>query len=124
MGAKKKANKKKGAKKLTSLGHALMAASGNEGPDDAKHDAILNCIVSVFTEAGFGQISAPDAKVVWSTIDDDDVLLQLGNGIRDCIIGKGFQCQGLAPEFFLLRNANKITPVSVLVNIIAMVVTS
>ena len=91
---------------------------------DTKQDAILGCIVKVFTDVGLPHISAPNVKIVWATLNDpDDVIDQLGNGIRDCITGKGFQCEGLAGLFQILHDTNKMTTVAQLVAILTNLVT-
>ena len=121
--AKKKASKT--ASKAVTATPAMMVASAKTATAaDTKQDAILGCIVKVFTDVGLPHISSPDVKIVWAALNDpDDVIDQLGDGIRDCIIGKSFQCEGLAGLFQILHDGNKITTVTELVAMIASVVT-
>jgi hypothetical protein len=113
--AKKKAARKAFAAKPLGVTPPLgMAAAG-------KSSVIQGCILSVFQQEGLN-INA-DSKIDWGKFTDDDVLVALGNGIRDCIASNGFECDGLAPEFLALRDAGKVTPVSTLVNIISLLVT-
>jgi hypothetical protein len=101
----------------------LAAFSKTATPEDQENEVILQCIVSVFASEGFPHISNGEAKIVWSTIDDD-VITPLGDGIRDCITAKGFNCMGLAGPFQNLKNMNQVTVVSDLVTGIAALVTS
>lgn len=116
MSAKKKAPSQTSAQ-------ALAAQADTATPADLKSDAVYGCIVKIFQSVGLPHISTPDAKIVWSTLTDPaNIIDQLGNGIRDCIIGKGFQCDGLAGLFAMLQSGNKVTTVSALQAIIEQVV--
>jgi hypothetical protein len=101
---------------------ALLAVSMAAAPDDAKNEAIFLCIVSVFDAQGLNHIDNDQARIVWTTIDDD-VIVALGDGITDCITAKGFTCALLAPAFQNLKNMSQVTVVSDLVIGIAVVVT-
>jgi len=102
---------------------ALLAVSTSAAPGDAKKAVIFNCIVVVFLEQGFPEINDQSARIVWSTVDDDRVIIALGNGITNCITGKGFNCPALAPVFATLKEMNQVTVVSDLVTGIAALVT-
>lgn len=115
MATKKAAKKtaKKTAKKKPAPKIALEASKG---------EVILGCIKSVFADAGLGTITA-SGKVAWSKFTDPpDILNQLGDGIRDCIDGKGFTCKSLVGVFKNLRANNQVTPVSDLVDMIGKLV--
>ncbi|HEX8617753.1 MAG TPA: hypothetical protein VF911_09240 [Thermoanaerobaculia bacterium] len=101
---------------------ALLAVSTAASPEDHKNEIILQCIVSTFDAQGLNHISGPEARIVWSTIDDAVITL-IGNGVRDCINSKGFDSVGLAGPFQNLKNSNQVTVVSDLVKGIAGLVT-
>jgi hypothetical protein len=101
---------------------ALLAVSTKATPEDTKKAVIFSCIVSVFDAQGLNPINNEQAKVVWTTIDDA-VIIALGDGITNCIDGKGFTCTPLAPAFQNLKNMGQVTVVSDLVTGIAVVVT-
>jgi TctA family transporter len=101
---------------------ALLAVSTSAAPGDAKKAVIYNCIVAVFFDQGFPEINDQSARIVWSTIDDM-VVVALGNGIANCITGKGFHCPALAPVFATLKEMNQVTVVSDLVTGLAALVT-
>jgi len=122
MATKKATNKATNASGTTPA--AMAAAAPTATKADEKHDAIYGCIVKIFHDAGLPHISTPDVKIVWSKLTDPpNIIEQLGNGIRDCIIGQGFKCTGLAGLFQILQNKNKVTTVSALVDLIEPVVT-
>lgn len=123
--ATKKAAKKTAKKAATGKTRpAMVAAAATATPADEKHDAIYGCIVKVFHDAGLPHISTPDVKIVWSKLTDPpNIIEQLGNGVRDCIIGQGFKCAGLAGLFQILQDKNKVTTVSALIDLIDPVVT-
>jgi len=100
---------------------ALLAVSTPASPDDAKKDAIFQCIISTFNAQGLNHIQNQQAKIVWTTIDDA-VIVALGDGITTCINGKGFLCTPLAPAFQNLKNMGQVTVVSDLITGIAVVV--
>lgn len=101
---------------------ALAAVSTPATQQDTENEVILQCIASTFSAQGFPHESSPTSRIVWATIDDDVITL-LGDGIRDCINAKGFQCMGLAGPFQNLKNTNQVTVVSDLVKGIAALVT-
>lgn len=101
---------------------ALLAVSTAATADDPKKAVIYNCIVVTFIAQGLPEIGDQQARIVWSSIDDP-VILRLGNGITNCITGKGFNCPALAPVFATLKEMNQVTVVSDLVTGIAALVT-
>jgi hypothetical protein len=101
---------------------ALLAVSTPATPDDTKKAAIYACVVSTFAAQGLNPINNEQAKIVWTTIDDDVIVL-LGDGVTHCIDSKGFTCTPLAPAFQNLKNMGQVTVVSDLVSGIAVVVT-
>ena len=101
---------------------ALLAVSTSAAPEDAKKAVIYNCIVLTFTQQGLPTINSQNARIVWSTIEDDVIIL-LGNGVTTCIGGKGFHTPALAPVFATLKEMNQVTVVSDLVTGIAALVT-
>ena len=101
---------------------ALLAVSTSATSDDAKKAVIFNCIVVNFRQQGFPSIGDQTSRIVWSTIGDT-VIQFLGNGITDCITGKGFHSPALAPVFATLKEMNQVTVVSDLVTGIATLVT-
>jgi len=114
----------KKAKKTEATPEALAAKAKTATAADAKEDAILACIVKIFTDLGFPHISALDVKIVWASFNDpNDIIDQLGDGIRDCIIGKGFHCQGLAGLFQIYHDTNKLTTLAQLIAILKKLVT-
>lgn len=123
---KKSSSKKSGGKKAAAsspaaASNAVLAASSAESAEDAKESAILQCLISCFTANGFPPLS-PSAKIVWSTIPDNIITL-LGNCVRDCINGKGFQSPGWAGPFQTLKDENRVSVVSNLVTSMAGLVT-
>jgi hypothetical protein len=101
---------------------ALLAVSTKATAEDTKNATIFSCVVSTFAAQGLNPINNEQAKIVWTTIDDE-VIVALGNGVTDCIDGKGFTCTPLAPAFQNLKNMGQVTVVSDLVTGIAAVVT-
>ena len=99
----------------------LLAVSTTASPDDTKKAVIYNCIVSTFFNEGFPEINSQDAKIVWSIIDDS-IIVALGNGVTNCINGKGYQCPPLATAFATLKEMGQVTVVSDLVTGIAALV--
>ncbi len=124
----KKSSSKKSSAKILSLsgasdadaGAAVMAVSTAEDAGDAKQSAIFQCLVECFRRNGFPIIS-PSARIVWSTIPNN-VITRIGNCVRVCIIGKGFQSPGWAGPFRNLKNQNRVSVVANLVSSMAMVV--
>ncbi|HUP63316.1 MAG TPA: hypothetical protein VNA69_23200 [Thermoanaerobaculia bacterium] len=100
---------------------ALLAVSTTASPSDVKKGMIFNCIVSEFFAQGFPAIITETARIVWSTIDDDVIIL-LGNGITNCITARGFTCPALAPPFQNLKNMGQVTVVRDLVTALAALV--
>ena len=100
---------------------ALLAMSTSASSEDAKRAIVYHCIVVTFLAQGFPTINDEDARIVWSTIDDNVIIL-LGNGITKCIEAKGYQCPALAPTFGMLKKQNQVTVVRDLVTGIAAVV--
>ena len=100
---------------------ALLAVSTAASPDDIKKAVIFNCIAAEFFAQGFPAINDPNARIVWVTIDDDVIIL-LGNGITNCITGKGYTCPALAPPFQNLKNMAQVTVMSDLVTALAALV--
>jgi len=121
-GGKKTAKAPQATPAADAANKALMAVSTPASPDDAKKDAIFQCIISTFDAEGLNHIQNQQAKVVWTTIDDA-VIVALGRGITDCIDSKGFECTPLAPAFLNLKNMGQVTVVSDLISGIAVVVT-
>ena len=120
MMATKKAAKK--ATKKTSKKTAKKKPSPQIAIEDSKEDVIFACIKSVFADAGLGTVTA-SKKVDWSKFTDPpDILNQLGDGIRDCIDGKGFTCKSLVGVFKNLRANKQVTVVSDLVAMIGKLV--
>jgi hypothetical protein len=116
--SKKKTTAKKGKKKPTgpkSATTTLLAASTSATAMDATHDRIFQCIVAAFDDAGLKHISSPMVKIVWQVIPDD-VITQIGDSITDCL---GAGTLELAPALQNLKNQNKVTVVSDLVDGIA-----
>jgi hypothetical protein len=96
---------------------ALMAVSTSEKAPDQKRDALFECVVSVFDQAGLNHINAPNAQIVWSKFTQPpDLVDQLGDNLRDCITSKGFPCPGLAGSFEALRDQGMVTSVSALID--------
>lgn len=128
MTPKKKAVKKGKKKPVTlataagDVNAALMAVSTTALPDDAKKETIFLCIVSTFDAQGLNHISNQQALIVWSTIDNP-IIVALGDGVTNCLNGKGMHCPPLAPSFQNLKNMGQVTVVSDLVEGIAVVVT-
>ena len=90
---------------------ALLAVSSNKSATDNKHNAILNCLISVFTDVGVPNVDST-TKIIWEKfVDPPDIIDQIGNGVRDCINEKGFQCDGLAGAFQKLKDLKKTTVV-------------
>jgi len=102
---------------------ALLAVSTSATTDDAKKAVIFHCIVSTFFAQGLPSINSQNARIVWSTIDDN-VIIAIGNGVTTCIDSKGFHSPALAPVFATLKEMNQVTVVSDLVTGIAALVTS
>ena len=102
---------------------ALLAVSTSAAPGDAKKAVIYNCIVLNFTEQGLPTINSQTARIVWSTIADDTVIILIGNGVTNCVTAKGFNCPALAPVFATLKEMNQVTVVRDLVTGIAALVT-
>jgi hypothetical protein len=96
----------------------LMAVSKDEADVDSKESAILQCLSECFFNNGFPALS-PSAKIVWSTIPNN-VITTIGDCVRDCLIGKGFQSISWAAPFLNLKG--KVTVVGSLVTAMANVV--
>lgn len=103
------------------VAETLKKASSKETAQDEKKAIIYRCIVDTFDAEGLNHIGSPSARIVWSTIDDP-VILALGDGVTDCIRSKGYSCPLLAPGFQFLKNNNRVTVVSDLVDAIAKLV--
>jgi hypothetical protein len=98
----------------------LMAVSTNEAVVDSKESAILHCLSECFFNNGFPALS-PSAKIVWSTIPNN-IITGIGDCVRDCLTGKGFQSISWAAPFLNLKSQGKVTVVSSLVTAMANVV--
>lgn len=98
----------------------LLAVSKDEVALDSKESAILQCLSECFFNNGLPTLS-PSAKIVWSTIPDN-VLTNIGDCVRDCLNGKGFQSISWAAPFRNLRSQGKVTIVGNLVTAMANVV--
>lgn len=96
---------------------ALMAVSTDATSEDSTNDKIFHCIVQEFDVQGLNHISNQQAKIVWPDIDDD-VIVKLGDGVTDCLSGKGINVPELAVAFMNLKTGNKVTVVADLVNAI------
>lgn len=84
---------------------------------------IFDCLQTVFGDAGLNLNTITDI-IVWADFGDpENLAAQLGDAVRNCIIGKGFQCEGLAPGFIQLRDAGEPQKVGDLVDRIALAVT-
>ena len=128
--SKKSSGKKSGSKKGTSslsaavaagdASAALLSVSATATAQDAKESAILSCLSSCFSNNGFGQLS-PSAMIVWQIIPDNIVII-LGNCVRDCINGRGFDSPGWAIPFRDLKRANQVSVVRDLVTAMAAMV--
>jgi len=121
-GGKKTAKAPQASPAADAANKALLAVSTPASPDDAKKDAIFQCIISTFDAEGLNHIQNQQAKIVWTTIDDA-VIVALGDGITDCINSKGFVCSPLAPPFQFLKNKGRVTVVSDLIDGIVQLVT-
>jgi hypothetical protein len=124
--ASKKSSKKSSSKKASTtsaatLNATLLASSAAESEQDAKESAILQCLITCFFNNGLPPLS-PSAKIVWSTIPDNIIII-IGNCVRDCINGKGFQSPGWAGPFLNLKEQNRVSVVSTLVAGMATLVT-
>jgi hypothetical protein len=100
----------------------LLAVSTTATPADTKKAVIYNCVAIIFNEQGFPTMDEQNERIVWSTIEEN-VVIAIGNGVTDCITGKGYNCPALATVFCTLREMNQVTVVSDLVNGIASLVT-
>lgn len=127
---KKSGGKKSGSKKTSSFAAAvstgnaeaiLMSVSTAATAADAKESAILQCLISCFFNNGLPPLS-PSSPIVWTTIPDNIITI-IGNCVRDCILGKGFQSPGWAGPFQNLKNQNQVSIVSNLVSGMAAVIT-
>jgi hypothetical protein len=123
---KKGSNKKKASSKSMSLDEAaeandataaLMAVSSDATSADTMNNRIFTCIVQAFDDQGLNHISDQQAKIVWVDIEDD-VIVKLGDGVTECLAGKGIDVPELAGPFTNLKTANKITVVADLVTAI------
>ena len=122
-GGKKSSPKKAASGTITTAAanNALLAVSTDESAQDAKESAILQCLAQCFAASGMPGIS-PSAKIVWSKIPDN-VIIIIGNCVRDCLTGKGFGSPGWAGPFLILKSQNKVSVVSSLVTAMAGLVT-
>ena len=100
----------------------LLAVSTAATPADTKKAVIYNCVAVIFNEQGLPTMDEHNERIVWSTIEEN-VVIAIGNGVTDCITGKGYNCPALATVFCTLREMNQVTVVSDLVNGIASLVT-
>jgi hypothetical protein len=100
----------------------LLAVSTTATPADTKKAVIYNCVAIIFNEQGFPTMDEQNERIVWSTIEEN-VVIAIGNGVTDCITGKGYNSPALATVFCTLREMNQVTVVSDLVNGIASLVT-
>ena len=100
----------------------LLAVSTTATPADSKKAVIYNCVAVIFNEQGFPTMDEQNERIVWATIEEK-VVIAIGNGVTDCITGKGYNCPALATVFCTLREMNQVTVVSDLVNGIASLVT-
>ncbi len=100
----------------------LLALSTTATPADTKKAVIYNCVAIIFNEQGLPTMDEQNERIVWSTIEEN-VVIAIGNGVTDCITGKGYNCPALATVFVTLREMNQVTVVSDLVNGIASLVT-
>src|SRR5687767_9490326 len=114
--SKKSSSKKSSSKKLMSLTAAAnagnveavaLAVSMAATTASSKEAAILNCLIKCFMENGLPPVS-PSALIDWSTIPNP-VITSIGNCVRDCINGKGFQSPGWAPAFQSLKNQGMVS---------------
>src|ERR1700754_5105411 len=110
-------SKKQGSSKAAALAKAakagdataaLMAVSADATAEDSENSAIFQCIVSVFDAQGLNHINSQQAKIVWVDIPDD-VIVKLGDGVTDCLGGKGINVPELAGPFGNLKAENKTT---------------
>ena len=113
---------KKAATKTATKKAATKKPAPKIALEASKEEVIIGCIKSVFSDAGLGTVTS-SSKVVWSKLTDPpDILNQLGDGIRDCIDGKGFTCKSLVGVFKNLRANNQVTVVSDLAGMIGKLV--
>lgn len=125
MATQKSSGKKSSGKKTSSsagnspakANAALLAVSKDASAVDSKESVILQCLVQCFFANGLPALS-PSAKIVWNTIADN-ILVIIGDCVRDCINSKGFQSIGWAGPFLNLKSQNKVTVVSALVTAMA-----
>ncbi|HJQ39208.1 MAG TPA: hypothetical protein VKB93_18875 [Thermoanaerobaculia bacterium] len=100
----------------------LLAVSTTATPADTKKAIIFNCVAVIFNEQGLPTMDEGNERIVWSSIEEN-VVIAIGNGVTDCITGKGYECPALATVFCTLREMNQVTVVSDLVNGIEKLVT-